>query len=190
MQSVSDGAMLALIKAWLQMAVEEVPCKGAVVPAFCLLVASDSGNSGHHDANAKTLSCKPGFTGRSAAPFQGAEGARALGLRPTISGTRCAFTVLGWDFQHLGEDDEVFIVVIFSKAFLSILALSVGAGKLMRTMQPSLPTVKPPPKEGTSLAQNLAATSRPVRAKSGNKLGLPEKAMAPSLELGKRPCRK
>jgi hypothetical protein len=51
--------------------------------------------------------------------------------------------VLGWDFQHLGEDDEVFIVVIFSKAFLSILALSVGAGKLMRTMQPSLPTVKP-----------------------------------------------
>jgi hypothetical protein len=32
-----------------------------------------------------------------------------------------------------------------------------------------------PQKEGTSLAQNLAATSRPVRAKSGNKLGLPEK---------------
>ena len=35
-----------------------------------------------------------------------------------------------------------------------------------------------PQKEGTSLAQDLAATSRPVRAKSGNKIGLPEKAMA------------
>jgi hypothetical protein len=33
-------------------------------------------------------------------------------------------------------------------------------------------------KEGTSSAQNLAATSRPVRIKSGKKLRLPEKAMA------------